>query len=67
MADPHGEKSSAMINSPCKGCERRTVKPNCHATCQDYKDFVIKRQEYLAAKRKDNVICEYIDQLKRKR
>ncbi len=56
-----------MINSPCKGCERRTVKPNCHATCQDYKDFVIKRQEYLAAKRKDNVICEYIDQLKRKR
>lgn len=49
-----------MNNSPCKGCERRTARPNCHATCQYYKDFVIERQKYHEERRKQSVIAEYI-------
>lgn len=30
---------------PCKGCERRTVHPNCHATCKEYSAFNIERQK----------------------
>lgn len=49
-----------MNKAPCKNCERRTVKPNCHATCQDYADFVNDREKYRADKRKNAIIAEYI-------
>ena len=36
-----------MNNSPCwnngKGCDKRTVSPNCHETCKDYNDWVLER------------------------
>lgn len=49
-----------MNNSPCKGCERRTARPNCHATCEEYKDFVNERHHYNEERRKQSVIAEYI-------
>lgn len=38
-----------MNNCPCwnngNGCDKRTVKPNCHDTCQEYKDWLADRAE----------------------
>lgn len=30
---------SNMNDSPCRGCGRRSVAPNCHGYCQEYKDW----------------------------
>ena len=56
-----------MNKPPCKNCERRRAHPNCHATCQPYKDYVNSRTEYLEKRRKQNVIYEYITEKKKKR
>ena len=34
--------------APCQGCERRTVHPNCHATCQEYLAYNLERQQIRA-------------------
>lgn len=34
--------------APCQGCERRTVHPNCHATCQEYLAYNLERQRIRA-------------------
>lgn len=31
--------------APCQGCERRTVHPNCHASCQEYLAYNLERQK----------------------
>lgn len=49
-----------MLKPPCKGCERRTAHPNCHSTCQQYKDFVQDRQKYRDERRKNCLLVEYI-------
>lgn len=49
-----------MNRPPCKNCERRRAHPNCHATCQPYKDFVNSRTEYLEMRHKQSVVWEYI-------
>lgn len=51
-----------MNKTPCKDCERRRAHPNCHATCQDYKAFVIERQKYQEERRKNSIIAEYVKQ-----
>lgn len=28
-----------MKDSPCNGCGRRSVEPNCHGYCKEYKDW----------------------------
>lgn len=28
-----------MKDCPCKGCGKRSVEPNCHGYCQEYKDW----------------------------
>lgn len=28
-----------MMDSPCKGCGKRSVAPNCHGYCQEYRDW----------------------------
>lgn len=55
------------MKPPCKECESRRAHPNCHATCQKYKDYVNSRTEYLEKRRKQNVIYEYITEKKKKR
>lgn len=56
-----------MNKPPCKNCERRRAHPNCHADCQQYKDYVNSRTEYLEKRRKQSVIYEYITEKQRKR
>lgn len=29
-----------MKDSPCNGCGRRSVVPNCHGYCKEYKDWL---------------------------
>lgn len=48
------------MNPPCQGCERRTVRPNCHATCKEYAEFVNERNKYHENRRKDDVILNYV-------
>ena len=50
-----------MINTPpCKDCERRTVRPNCHATCAEYKEFVECRNNVNTKRREDGNYYDYI-------
>lgn len=48
------------MNPPCQGCERRTVRPNCHATCKEYTEFVKERNKCHENRRKDDVILNYV-------
>lgn len=54
------------MKPPCKNCESRRAHPNCHATCQKYKDFVNSRTEYLEMRHKQSVVWEYIKQKQKK-
>ena len=56
-----------MRQSPCKGCLKRSVRPNCHITCDLYADFVNFRQTYREQRRKDMLICDYIKRKEKKR
>lgn len=38
------------MKSPCKGCEDRTVEPNCHMTCDRYLAYEASRKELYKAK-----------------
>ena len=31
-------------DSPCRGCEDRTVVPNCHTNCIEYKRYCAERE-----------------------
>lgn len=53
-------EEKAMNRSPCKGCLKRSAHPNCHITCDLYAEFVHYRQTLNDAKRKKDVLCEYI-------
>ena len=56
-----------MKMSPCKGCGKRTVKPNCHTECDCYLQYVAERQEYYEKKTADNNIYDYIDKAKKRK
>lgn len=62
MAHITRAKKQAMNKAPCKNCERRVAHPNCHVTCQEYKDFVIERQQYREERQKQSLIAEYVKQ-----
>ncbi len=66
MAHVDRAKKRAMNKAPCKNCERRVAHPNCHATCQDYKDFIVERQKYREERQKQSLIAEYVKQRKEK-
>lgn len=53
---------------PCDPrCPKRRAYPNCHGTCKDYIEFDEKRKNYLAQKKSEKLICEYIEQAKKRR
>ena len=38
-----------MKSSPCYNCERRSVEPNCHMTCDEYneyREFMDRKSEF---------------------
>lgn len=53
-------EQKAVKQSPCKGCLRRSVHPNCHITCDLYAEFVHYRQMYNTERQKKGLIYEYI-------
>lgn len=46
---------------PCINCERRTARPNCHAKCAEYKEFVIERNKISEKRRAEGNLYEYIN------
>ena len=54
------------MTAPCKNCERRTVHPNCHANCQEYKEFVEQRNKYNSQKLEHIRLLDYIAEKNRK-
>ena len=51
---------------PCIDCERRVAHPNCHATCEEYKGYVIERNEMNARRRADGEFYDYVKKHLRK-
>ena len=60
-------EQKTVKQSPCKGCLKRSVHPNCHITCDLYAEFVHNRQMCNEQRRKKNAICDYIKMKKQKR
>lgn len=52
-----------MKSAPCKDCPDRVVEPNCHMTCERYKEFQAYRQAIIDGRRDER---EYRDYRKRK-
>lgn len=44
-----------MKMSPCNGCTKRCASPNCHSTCEEYKDWLSEQR----AERKYNFQHRY--------
>ena len=61
------EEQAVKDSMPCKGCERRTVRPNCHATCEQYAEFVRNLEKYKRKLREDTVFHEYVKERSLKR
>ena len=55
-----------VLQSPCKGCLKRSAHPNCHITCDLYADFVHFRQTYNDQRQKSNIIFDYIKRRNKK-
>ena len=54
-----------MNKAPCKDCEYRHL--HCHADCDKYAAYVNERREYLAKRKENAVILEYIKERKNMR
>lgn len=59
-------EQAQMNKAPCKNCERRVAHPNCHSTCQEYKDFVNDRAKYYEHRKERSIIAEYVKQKNKK-
>lgn len=42
------------MKAPCLGCTERTVTPNCHGTCERYKEFTAERERVREAKAREH-------------
>ena len=68
LGAPRREEKQAMKDTaPCKNCERRTIHPNCHATCEQYVNFINEHRKYQLAKQDDNVFLGYVKERTLKR
>ncbi len=57
----------AMKITCCKGCEDRTVEPNCHVTCERYLEALADRRSITKAAMAEKVIYDYVRENKAKR
>lgn len=55
------------MTAPCKGCDRRTVHPNCHSTCKAYKEYAEERNRINAQKLERGVILGYAKERQKRR
>ena len=65
LGAPAWEEQQAMT-APCKNCERRTIHPNCHATCEEYKRFSQERRTISARRLDESMKMDvYFDKVNR--
>jgi len=63
-----GEAEQAVNDAnTCKGCERRTVRPNCHATCAEYAKYKTELARARKHERKDEEVIAYLKDRKARR
>lgn len=68
LGAPRREEKQAMKDTaPCKNCESRMIHPNCHATCEQYAEFVRNLDKYKRKLREDAVFHEYVKERSLKR
>ena len=68
LGAPRREEKQAMKDTaPCKGCESRTIHPNCHANCERYKEFVNELTKNKKNRLKDVEIISYFKERQTKR
>ena len=48
-----------MLKPPCKGCQSRTVSPNCHEICEAYLAYHAERELILTARANENDYVRY--------
>lgn len=48
-----------MISAPCKDCPDRVVEPNCHMTCERYKEFQTYRQAIIDSRKNEREYRDY--------
>lgn len=48
-----------MGNAPCKDCPDRVVEPNCHMTCERYKEFQAYRQAIIDSRKDEREYRDY--------
>lgn len=53
------------MRPPCKGCRYRSVRPNCHTTCEDYQAYNAERERIHAVRLRDSIFIEYLKNHKR--
>lgn len=56
-----------MMIKCCKGCEERTVEPNCHMTCERYLEAVEEADRIREERRKDFYLAAYANEQKARR
>lgn len=56
-----------MTSSPCLNCSKRTIKPNCHATCEDYRECKVDAALVNIARRVDSDTTDYYSKMILKR
>ena len=59
------------MRAPCLNCQRRTVRPNCHGVCKEYKMFMAERerarQRKAEAGEADGNVAQRWERMSRKR
>ena len=56
-----------MVKSPCKGCRFRSVRPNCHSTCEEYISYKEKQAAENENRRKYSLITAYVKHVNKKK
>ena len=49
-----------MRLSPCKGCRFRSVRPNCHDTCEPYREFNAEREAMRKHRKTESIFWDYL-------
>lgn len=47
------------MNAPCKDCPDRVVEPNCHMTCERYKEYQSYRQDLIDSRKSSREYKDY--------
>ena len=54
------------MKSPCRGCEDRTISPNCHTNCIAYRAFLAEKKKINEKRMEFTILFHENEQEKRK-